>query len=84
MMKILVFKVSFVRSLQYDVDRVTTRLTNLDTKASIKQYLNETLLASADRSRANKNLPPKPLLTKLHFDNYKQHVDSTFKATLPE
>ncbi|EAR85346.1 Fes/CIP4-like domain protein (macronuclear) [Tetrahymena thermophila SB210] len=77
-MKYLVFKISLVRNIQYDVDRITTKLEEIDTKQNIKQYVND--LLSQYRDYKN-NGQIKPLLCKLNFDNYKQFIDMKMAHT---
>ncbi|KAL4492423.1 hypothetical protein ABPG72_005558 [Tetrahymena utriculariae] len=77
-MKYLVFKISLVRNVQYDVDRITAKLEEIDTKQNIKQYVNE--LLSQYRDYKN-NGQTKPLLCKLNFDNYKQFIDMKMAHT---
>lgn len=71
-MKYLVFKVSQIRNIQYDVDRITTKVTEINSNLSIKGYLTEILAANKTNSSTSR-----PLLSKLNFDNYKYFIDST-------
>ncbi|KAL4445994.1 hypothetical protein ABPG74_010986 [Tetrahymena malaccensis] len=77
-MKYLVFKISLVRNVQYDVDRITTKLEEIDAKQNIKQYVNE-LLSQYRDYKSNGQI--KPLLCKLNFDNYKQFIDMKMAHT---
>lgn len=84
-MKTLVFEVSRVRNLQYDVDRIADKFNAIDVEAHIKQFVNDSVTAIAAKGSNGSQettataaaKKPKPLLSKLSFDNYKCFVEQS-------
>lgn len=63
----LVFNVSQIKNVQYDIEKITQRIEVIDSKLD----LNET----SALIKSTMNSSNKPRLTKLNYQNYKYYMD---------